>query len=645
MTSSYVSTIYKHDLPDGVPPPPVRRLRGYAFDPSLSLRLDTALVNQTVFDIEWEQLKPGPVGEYVEVVDYDPASGVWYDPIDLDAKEILAQDGLAPSESAPKFHQQMVYAVAMMTIGNFEYALGRKIFWAPHLEKDPHSGVREEYVPCLRIYPHALRAANAYYSPSKRALLFGYFRGPSGMVFSCLSHDIVAHETTHALLDGLHRRYVEDNHIDTLAFHEAFADLVALFQHFTFPEVLRHQIARTRGDLSSETPLGELAHQFGEATGRYGALRSAIGERENGVWHPHRPDPTRLATALEPHARGAILVAAVFGAFRAIYRERVRDLVRLATSGTGELPVGDIHPDLVERLSREATKTARHFLTMCIRALDYLPPVDPTYGDFLRAMVTADFDMVPNDPHRYRVALIESFRQWGIMPDDVRATSEEHLRWPFAKSEHADGWYAFEKIGKELRPRISESLYFENRSVAFDQFRTAQEKVHQLLTRSLRGPGEDKQRKEFERITGMNISSVASLPGLKGSSDRGTPTFEVHAVRPALRVSPDGAIMKQMIVTVTQRRKVPVDPQDRSLGEFNFRAGSTLIFDLDGPSLRYAVTRRIDDEDRLARVRMYRQSKARDASTLRSMYFSRGDGGSGEAEGLDEPFFMLHSDA
>ena len=64
------------------------------------------------------------------------------------------------------------------------------------------------------------------------------------MVFTCLSHDIVAHETTHALLDGLHPRYQEPTNPDVLAFHEAFADIVAMFQHFTLPEVLRFEIAR-----------------------------------------------------------------------------------------------------------------------------------------------------------------------------------------------------------------------------------------------------------------------------------------------------------------------------------------------------------------------------------------------------------------
>ena len=33
----------------------------------------------------------------------------------------------------------------------------------------------ESIVQRLRIYPHALRAKNAYYSPDRKALLLGYF--------------------------------------------------------------------------------------------------------------------------------------------------------------------------------------------------------------------------------------------------------------------------------------------------------------------------------------------------------------------------------------------------------------------------------------------------------------------------------------
>src|SRR6516225_12026939 len=108
----------------------------------------------------------------------------------------------------------------------------------------------------------------------KKPLLLGYFPAsstdpgenlPGGIVFCSLSHDIIAHETTHALLDGLHRYFGQPTNQDVLAFHEAFADIVALFQHFTVTESLRDQIRRTRGDLARQNILGELAQEFGQA--------------------------------------------------------------------------------------------------------------------------------------------------------------------------------------------------------------------------------------------------------------------------------------------------------------------------------------------------------------------------------------------
>lgn len=133
--------------------------------------MDTVDINQTVVTIPWETVDPGPSGEYIEVVDHDPASGCFYAPVDLNDAQLIATDGLAPAEGNPKFHQQMVYAVAMRTIHTFEGALGRKALWSPRM-----NGVNDaEYVQKLRLYPHALRDRNAYYNPLKKALLFGYF--------------------------------------------------------------------------------------------------------------------------------------------------------------------------------------------------------------------------------------------------------------------------------------------------------------------------------------------------------------------------------------------------------------------------------------------------------------------------------------
>src|SRR5262249_22117089 len=136
---------------------------------------------------------------------------------------------------------------------------------------------------------------------------------PGTIVFTCLSHDIIAHEVTHALLDGVHPRFNEPSNLDVYAFHEAFSDIVSLFQHFTYPAVLESQIQRTHGTLETENLLSQLAQQFGHATGRGAALRDALGTRnkQSGEWEPQPPDPHALEQTYEAHARGAILVAAV----------------------------------------------------------------------------------------------------------------------------------------------------------------------------------------------------------------------------------------------------------------------------------------------------------------------------------------------
>ncbi len=66
---------------------------------------------------------------------------------------------------------------------------------------------------------------------------------------------------------------------------------------------------------------------------------------------------------------------------------------------------------------------------MCIRALDYCPPIDITFGDYLRAVITGDSDLVPDDPMGYRTAFLQAFRARGIYPDDLRTVSIESLRW------------------------------------------------------------------------------------------------------------------------------------------------------------------------------------------------------------------------
>lgn len=667
--------------------PPFRKLRGYAFDPSLSLKIDTALINELTYKIPWEDaLTDGPSGEYVEVIDYDPTVEKFYTPVNLNNAYILAQDGLTPSSSNPQFHQQMVYAVAMTTIKNFESGLGRPILWSPRRvkiempsvqtgeeEAKKHYHYKNQYVPTLRIYPHALRDANAFYSPQKKALLFGYFAAkpaditlqmPDNLTFTCLSHDIIAHETTHALLDGLHEQYIEDTNPDVLAFHEAFADIVALFQHFTFPEVLKNQIAATRGDLASQNLLGKLAQEFGVAIGNYGSLRDAIGtvDEKTKEWKPKVPNGNEYRTIFEPHERGSILVAAVFEAFLSIYKNRIADLLRIATGGTGILPQGELNPDLVNRLAIEASKASRHILTMCIRALDYCPPVDINFGDFLRAIITADVDLIEDDNRDYRLAFIDAFRKRGIYPEGIKSLSVESLSYPKPATANLQG--LFDILVHFLREFRSEIIYTKERGKIFDITQKyiagsydSQVKVYGLHRRfNVKFDGSI----DFERLTGLMFSNNWASLGIQTSTayNDETPSFSVNTLHVASRVGPNGNQSNQIIVSLIQKAQVQaakgVDRKTKFEGGtdedgFTLHGGCTLIFDLDTLELKYAISKPILDIKALDKnvhqlnykrslsLHSYQNGVAAKDSPFRA-YF-----GKNKQNSVNEPFNFLHT--
>ncbi|KAI5912185.1 S8 family serine peptidase [Thauera sp. 2A1] len=635
----------RHAVAPRPPEPTARRLRIYAYDPSLGRELETIGLNETISTIRWEHnLAPGPVGEYVEVVDVDPASGCCYAPVDLNDPRLLASDGLRPAEANPQFHQQMAYAVAMKTIEHFERALGRTALWSPRVVQvplqaragdPPTSGAQnrpqtrpgQRFVQRLRIYPHALREQNAYYSPDRKALLLGYFScrfdvagAPSQTVFTALSHDIVAHETTHALLDGLHPRFREPTNPDVLAFHEAFADIVALFQHFTLHESLRDQLRKVRGDLSGQNSLlAQLAVEFGRARGLHGGLRNAIGQfTDDGAggktWTPARPTIGDYQASNEPHARGAVLVAAVFDAFSQVYARRALRPISLATGGSEVLPPGVLSSELTDALTDVAAKVAGHVLTICIRALDYCPPVDITFGDFLRALVTADHDLVPSDPWGYRVAFVSAFAQRGIFPEAVRSLSVETVLWEPPP-------LAFSRLGGLLhRLRLKWDRSTHRRRAWLSSLVNARQ-VHRWLQDSV-------SDEEFEML-GLQRRAAKGyrLRNAAGESiECDLHAIEVHSVRPLQRVGPDGRLLSQLVVELTQS----LTACDGS--RMKFRGGATLLFDLNTQSAVYMVRKRFDQVARVTRSQAAWQAQM-DAA---------GNNYTGLAAQAREPFAFLH---
>ena len=587
-----------------------RYLRGYTLDPGFSGRLETMTINETTYRIRWEDLtmanhqnrKICIQGEYFEIIDIDPASNAYYEAVDLNSIAVLAQNGLPPSEGNPMFHQQFVYTIAMKTLDHFEQALGRKIIWSA---RDVAHG--KEYVSRLRLYPHALREANAYYDPDKKAVLFGYFKAapqvignnfPGGAVFTCLSPDIIAHELTHAVLDSIHPRFLENTNKDVAAFHEAFSDIIALLQRFTVTQLVENQLSQTRGSLDEFNLLGELATQFGTAIPHGGgALRSAIGQyNEDGKWVRNKPDPSAYQTIFEPHLRGSILVAAFFDALIKVYNYKTEDLIRIATNGSGVLAQGMISKDLVKRLSQELCQVAGILMSVAIRALDYCPPVDITFGDFLRALITADIDAAPADDNNYRVALMESFRSWGIFPENVTTFSEESLKWNSPTDFSLDEQVALKYISNELRKDIYKVVGANSREDIYNASNELQAKYHTIFMGEQNVLGNDKwdtfimklglapQGHQYQDQDGNFYKPINPY------------NIQVYTIRPVYRAGREGQIIEQVIITLLQKSEFHVGTETKMI----FRGGCSIIVNMASDlSIDYIITKNITSKRRL----------------------------------------------
>lgn len=581
--------------------PLYRPLRIYTIDPSQP-KLEGAV---TTVNVPYEPFddKAGNrlVGGLFEVDPRDGARlGFEYEAVNLNAPAVLMTQGVQPSPSEPLFHQQMVYAVASTVYNTFKIALGRDLSFGFRRKSDADPER-------LRLLPFAADMRNAYYDPNDGSIRFGYFEAraasdarvpPGGFVFTALSHDIIAHEVTHALLDGLRTRFTIPTNPDVLAFHEAIADVVAILQHFSHSGVVRAAIRKTKGDMRDPSFLTDLASEFGKSTGIGTALRTAVDFSEKGFHKQYDP-------ALESHQLGAVLVAAVFDTFATLFQRKTESLLRLASQGTGILPAGDLPRDLQELLAKKASKLANQILTICIRAIDYCPPVDITFGEYLRAVITADIDLVPDDPWGYREAWLDAFRIRGIFPANVKYLSEDAVRWRAPERPLTD---------------IPELSFGQLQFMGDPSYPMEAEEVH-------------RQAEALARLV-CNVEN-ASLFGLAGPDD---PALKgdvveppvIESIRSSRRIGPDGQIEFDLVAEITQLRYAKAS--DGRV--FPFYGGATVITGPNG-DLRYTVVKGIASRERLPR-------QAEFLATRQGQAMWRTEGHS--LAPIDEPFRLLHEE-
>ncbi|MEM8748843.1 MAG: hypothetical protein AAGF28_00965 [Pseudomonadota bacterium] len=506
-----------------------------------------------------EPLYPGPRGSRIEVVDYDVSADAFYGPFEIPADHDPYEDAsdIEALVADPAFHAQNVYGVVASTLFEFERALGRHLSWGFNYASHQ-----------LKVFPHAFVEANAFYSKKDECLAFGYFpiRGPnSERVYTCLSHDIVAHETTHALIDSLRSQLMRPSSDDQAAFHEGFSDIVALLKTLQNEELVRFGVREELRVSSAGTVsisdafvairkgsfLLGVAAQLGRAVIGMGrdALRRSIDLP---------PDPQHYLGEdfREAHDRGEILVAAVMRAYLRVWENRL--------GGKLMNEDGTMQSNRVAawRIEEEGSKAARHLLQIFIRALDYLPPVHVDFGDFLSAALTADWQICPEDkPYGYRQILRECFGEFGIKPAST------------AKGLEPGVWGAGTG-GREIRFMAGniESMRWNREGM----FRLIWDNYDVL----------DLQRDVFTRV---------------------------NSVRPVWRVGPDGFVLRETVAEYYQLnksadksdlRKLKIKTPDfmNDSDRVELVGGGTLIFDEYG-RLKFHIHNRISNaEDQYKRL-------------------------------------------
>jgi hypothetical protein len=408
-------------------------------------------------DIPNADLETGPKDSQFAVRDHDLSSGVTYEQAKFSREQNLFE-ALEPEDI--RFHQINAYATARYALNMIEDAIGRQVHWA--------------FGPQLLIHPHYMQARNAFYSRDLGALAFFYFDIPfkQGKVFTCLSHDIVAHELGHAALDGLKPLFLEAMHSETGAFHESFGDLTAMFSALTLPAVVEQVLAATHGDLRQPSIASLLAEEFGY--GIYGPGHFFL--RNAG-------DPITMDTvpSFEVHAFSVLLTATLYEILTEFYEanrgtvlvvqgtgsdglflrsgaSQSHAILGLMPEGTRVKPLGETASDgkrqwmLVrtpqfgdgwaavdylapagEPLSdtEALIEATRHLRRIAYRAINYLPPSSVTFRRFGQAMIAADKRVFPVDDHGYRSIIKRIFAQRRIVnhPEELETFPQIQLHW------------------------------------------------------------------------------------------------------------------------------------------------------------------------------------------------------------------------
>lgn len=306
------------------------------------------------------------------------------------------------------FMKVSVFGTVIRTLGFIESpaCLGRQVQWA--FDGDQ-----------LLVVPVAGEMDNAYYHRDAHSLLFYFFAPegePSRVVYSALSQDIVTHEATHAIVDGVAPDLYHAVTPDCLAIHEAVADMTAALVSMVNRELIRgsepdrlEQLIRDMEHGSSR--YSRIAEEFGRWRGHSAALRDLNNTR---TLNPRNRSVAQKVDIANPHSLSEVLSGALFEVLLKSFHQSLKD---------GSTLVGRPQDSFRDRILIPLTARIG---SLIYKGLDWLPPGNVSLADFVRSMLIADAFHHPTLDGE-RQALIEACTRRAIAPARRLATPVDEL--------------------------------------------------------------------------------------------------------------------------------------------------------------------------------------------------------------------------
>lgn len=172
----------------------------------------------------------------------------------------------------------------------------------------------------LLVYPFAGQGLNAFYN--RKYLAFFYDKDENDeWFFTSSSHDIVAHELGHAILDILRPDLWNAASLEIWAFHEAFGDIISMLSLMLYPEVVEQVLNLTGGDLRKNNLISDVGEKFGKILFNKNYLRSGINNFRyvDPQVLPKTSSDDQLSK--EPHSFSRIFTGAIYDIFVMMYED------------------------------------------------------------------------------------------------------------------------------------------------------------------------------------------------------------------------------------------------------------------------------------------------------------------------------------